>query len=241
MKNNRIILLLFLFLIIPFIANSQIQPTPKSYQKIKFIYLKKSNFKLDEKGFYADTIQLKTMFPYLGYEKTVRETGDTIGFVPIAKLKIYHQKIILEKMTQNNTVIYGTFDKKKNIVSLSIDHSSPETDFAYQLFGFPQNKLFNKEEFVYQKELTQLEIKSNGASRFKSIKQHKILWQNEEKTIGQFVSREELDQKTLNFVAFQKELPRLVSPIPIFENVNYGVKTIYAMEYHYELISVSYE
>ena len=58
---------------------------------------------MDEKGFYADTTQFKVMFPYLKYEKTTSETGAVIGFVPVSNLNIHHQKMILEKMTQNNT------------------------------------------------------------------------------------------------------------------------------------------
>lgn len=241
MKDNKSILLLLLFLIMPFIAISQIQPTPKSYKKIKFVYQKKSNFRLDEKGFYADTTQFNVMFPYLEYEKMSTESGAIIGFVPFTKLNIYHQKMILEKMTQHNTVIFGSVDLKKNKVQFSVDHSSPETDYAYQLFNFPQNKLNSSYYYTYKKNFSQLEIYSNGSTQLKTIPKNKILWQNEEQTIGQYDTTEKIDDKQLNVVIFQKELPKLVSPIPLFENANYGVKSIYAMEYHYELISVSYE
>lgn len=241
MKKNGSILLMFLFLMLPFMVVSQIQPTPKSYEKIKFVYLKKSNFRLDDKGFYADTTQFKILFPYLKYEKITEKAETIVGFVPISNLNNHHQKMILEKMTQHNTVIFGSVDLKKNKVQFSVDHSSPETDYAYQLFNFPQNKLNSSYYYTYKKNFSQLEIYSNGSTQLKTIPKNKILWQNEEQTIGQYDTNEGLGNKQLNVVVFEKELPKLVSPIPLFENTNYGVKSIYAMEYHYELISVSYE
>lgn len=241
MKNNKSILLLLLFLIMPFLAVSQIQPTPKSYQKIKFVYLKKSNFRLDEKGFYADTTQFKMMFPDLEYEKNSSNSGAIIGFVPLSKLNRLHKKTIAKKMTENNTVIFGLVEVKKNKVLFSVDHSSPETDYAYQLFNLPQNRLNSSHQFSYKNNFSLLEINSNATTQLKSIQKNKILWQNEEHTIGQYDTPEQEGNKQLNVVVFQAELPKLVSPIPLFENANHGVKTIYAMEYHYELISVSYE
>jgi hypothetical protein len=241
MKKNNAILVILGLLIIPFFGFSQIQPTPKSYQKIKFVYQKKSNFRVDEKGFYADTTQFKIMFPDLEYEKISFNAGAIIGFVPLSKLNRLHQKTITKKMTENNTVIFGLVDVKKNKVLFSIDHSSPETDFAYQLFELPQDKLNSAQYYTYKKNFSLLEMNSNATTQVKSVQKNKISWQNEEKTIGQYDSTEQGGNKQLNVVVFQTELPRLVSPIPLFENAKHGVKTIYAMEYHYELIAVSYE
>lgn len=241
MKKNNSTLLLFLFLIMPFIAVCQIQPTPKSYQKIKFVYLKKSNFRLDEKGFYADTTQFKVMFPDLAFEKVSDNAGAIIGFVPFSKLNMLHKKTIAKKMTEYNTVIFGLVEVKKNKVVFSVDHSSPETDSAYQLFNLMQNRLNSSHEYRYKNNFSLLEISSNATTQLKSIQKNKILWQNKEHTIGQYSTTGQEGDKQLNVVVFQAELPRLVSPIPLFENAIHGVKTIYAMEYHYELISVSYE
>lgn len=240
MKNIYSILLHFFFLITPFIAFCQIQPTPKSYHKIKFVYQKKSNFSIDDKGFYADTTQFKVLFPDLEYEEIKTNSGAIIGFVPLSKLNRLDQKTITKKLTEHNTVIFGLVDIKRKKVLFSFDHSSPETDFAYQLFNLPQSKLNSSNEYTYRKKFSILEINSNATSQIKSVSKNKIYWQNEEKSIGQYTT-DELGDKQLNVVIFQTELPRLVSPIPLFQNADHGVKSIYAMEYHYELIAVSYE
>jgi hypothetical protein len=226
---------------VPLTVFCQIQPEPKSYQKIKFVYQKKSNFKLDENGLYADTTQLKVLFPEVEYEKINSNTGNIIGFVPHSKLNRLHQKTIAKKMTENNTVIFGLVDLKKNNVLFSIDHSSPETDMAYQLFKLPQNKLNSSLYYTYKKKFTLLEMNSNATTQVKSIVKNKIRWQNDKQTIGHYDTQDKSEHKQLNVVIFQEDLPRLVSPIPLFENAKAGIKTIYAMEYHYELIAVSYE
>lgn len=241
MKINNLIPIVLLFLIVPLTVVSQIQPTPKSYQKIKFVYQKKSNFKLDEKGLYADTLQFKEMFPTIQFEKITTESGTVIGFAPLSNLNILDKKTIAKKMTQNNTVIFGLVDIKKNKILFSVDHSSPDTDVAYQLFNLPQDKLNSTYYYSYKKNFSVLEMTSNATTQLKSIKNNKIAWQNNEQTIGHFDTSVALENNQLNVVVFQKELPRLVSPIPLFENANHGIKSIYAMEYHYELISVSYE
>jgi hypothetical protein len=241
MKKNNAIRVILLFLFLPLTVVSQIQPTPKSYQKIKFVYQKKSNFKLDEKGFYADTLQFKEIFPTIKFEKITTDSGTIIGFAPLSSLNMLDKKTITKKMTQNNTVIFGLVDVKKNKILFSIDHSSPETDIAYQLVNLPQDKLNSIHYYSYKKNFSLLEMTSNATTQLKSIKKNKITWQNKEQTIGHYDASVALENNQLNVVVFQKELPRLVCPIPLFENANYGIKSIYAMEYHYELIAVSYE
>lgn len=236
--NSKLCLLAFLLM--PIFGFCQIESVPKSYKTIKFVYQKKSNFTLNEKGFYADTTQYKVLFPDFEYEKFVTESGNEIGFTPIAKLTVLQRKTILKKMIEDNVLIYGTVDLKKNKVDFLIHHSTPENDFAHAIFNLPQNKLTSSYSYQYKKKFSLLEIYTNGVIQNVNILNNQITMQDEIANYGQF-SVKKGSETFLQVVQFDPKLPALVTPVPIFANVSKGIKSIIGIENHYSLISVSYE
>ena len=131
-------------LILPCSGICQIQPTPKSYHKIKFLYQKKSTLRLDEKGLYADTLQLKKMFPDVEFEKiklSEENNNTVVGFVPIEKLNGIHKNEILNHLSSNKCLIYGTAYPKKDLIDFTVDYNSPETALAYYLLEKKQKRV----------------------------------------------------------------------------------------------------
>ena len=115
-------------LILPCSGICQIQPTPKSYHKIKFLYQKKSTLRLDDKGLYADTLQLKKMFPDIEYEK-IKDALNRALQNPNKKQEIwemYNEKITIEF---DGKQFYAQIWSDNQIGLTQITHSSTEIIF----------------------------------------------------------------------------------------------------------------
>lgn len=231
-------------LILPCSGICQIQPTPKSYHKIKFLYQKKSTLRLDEKGVYADTLQLKKMFPDVEFEKiklSEENNNTVVGFVPIEKLNGIHKNEILNHLSSNNCLIYGTAYPKKDLIDFTVDYNSPETALAYYLFGKTQTQFSHTYSYTYLEKNARLEISSSGTKQAVAITKNQLTWINKDQLTGTFLVTEKPNTKKNQLIQIEKNLPRWISPIPFFENVQMGIKSIYDVEYDYQLITVSYE
>ena len=98
-----------------FLVNSQIQNEPKEYSKIIYTYHKKSNYIVNEKGIYADTILLKMDLPNKKFAK-VKSPVDSlkiVGYIPLYNIddndKLNIKRNILKCYSKINVI----FDLKK--------------------------------------------------------------------------------------------------------------------------------
>jgi hypothetical protein len=199
---------------------------------------------LDEKGLYADTLQLKKMFPDVEFEKiklSEENNNTVVGFVPIEILNGIHKNEILNHISTNNCLIYGTAYPKKDLIDFTVDYNSPETALAYYLFGKTQTQFSHTYSYTYLEKNARLEISSSGTKQAVAITKNQLTWINKDQLTGTFSVTEKPNTKKNQLIQIEKNLPRWISPIPFFENVQMGIKSIYDVEYDYQLITVSYE
>lgn len=223
---------------------SQIQEKPENFSKIKYTYHTSSNYYINEKGVYADTLLFQIDFPGKKYGKTQSIIDSTyiVGFIPKysfnAEEKVqlnrkislyYNSREVIHDLTTNKSEITIT---KPNVNLI------PET---IQNFIGPIPQLFNPTStstITYLNDTKYL-VENTVEKTVDSYKNNVISWLDEKKEMGLFDYN--LNQFTFkNLVIIDKNLDAAIVPTIRFANCEYGIMQIIAIPFTVTLVKVEY-
>lgn len=218
------------------------EKTPQ-YSKAYFVYERKSNYHIDEKGVYADTLLLKAEFPDLKYSR-VKHPIDSIrivGYVPLDKLSKKDKDELASSIYHTTELIEGVHDFKKNITRLKIrrdDANAKEVIKKY--LGERYHKFKHKETIDYNKQKIWLKFPSISYTKKFDTELKTIKFGSDTRLWGYY--RE--NRKTLlldNFVLLKEGLDNKIVPDVIFSNNEFGVEKIATIYQTIRLKSVTFE
>lgn len=223
---------------------SQIEETPKEYDKIVFRYTKKSNYYFNKKGLYADTLLLKIDFPDKKFvmSKFPNDSTSTAGFIPIYKLDT-KDNIILRKIVSQNysstEVIFDVKKRKSTITKKFTDTSLIPKD----LFDFLTVKPIQFKpvpSFITYKDNFQYLVENSIENTVDSYEKNTIKWIEGNEKVGMFDYQ--LNNLILtNLIYVDPKLNKYIVPTTLFSNCEFGVTKIISLLFTVELVSVSYK
>lgn len=213
------------------------------YSKVHFVYERKSNYQIVEKGVYADTLLLKIDFPEHQFlkVKSPRDSTEIVGFVPIEKFSSKQKKKLAGALYHTTERIAGTHDFEKNITKLEInrdDKNMRETfkkdlNESYPKFRYSITIDYNK-KMVF-KRLPNVSYDRKFATELKTIE-----FNANSKLSGYYTVTIEMLQLD-NFVVLKEGLNNKIVPDVIFSNNEFGVAKIATIQETMELKSVTFE
>lgn len=215
---------------------------PKEYKKIHFVYQQKTNYYIDEKGVFADTLLFQVDFPELKYAKVVSPNDSLFiyGFVSIKDLKRQDKKRLSSILYHNNQKFEGEFSVAKNTTIIKVERNDELTraifkkhlKSGYSTFRYTITIDYNKKTIFtdYPMAAYLLEFKSES----------KQILYDASKLSGVFKA-ENGDFIFENKVVLNDKLSNKIVTGQVFTNNFFGVEKITSVRDRYELISVSYK
>lgn len=243
MKKNKWLFFLILQ-ILSFNLFGQVVAKDNSKTKIHFIYYRKSNFLINDKGLYADTMFLKKSFDKLTYQLTKHpnDSTKTVGFIDLKFLTSKDQKRVINIFSNSNYKYDCYYNIKKNQTAMYITRiESDEVRLLLKkLFKDTYSHIYYNRIYInYNKIVKPNTIFQYGMYR---RKQDNVLikWYDENKIGGEFsITAGNLIYKDL--IIANPNLERHVTPFFLFKNCDYGIQKIITYFDTIELISVNLE
>lgn len=219
---------------------------PKEYSKIHFVYEEKSNFYLDDKGVYADTLLIANDFPNLKYTKVKSPTkaNAICGFVPYSDFAGQDKRRIVSSLYHHYETYEGTYDVKKQKTKMKVTRENKEIkEKVKKYFNEYFEKVVHKFQIDYTRENQNIIYKTWSGmlgDKEERVEKKEVFNFNEEKLIGLYKIENQYVELT-NIVVFNKMLNTRITPETLFSNVIFGVEKIITLSSTYELKSVTYE
>lgn len=235
MVQKCIFLVALLFASLTFGQNAK----AKDYSKIKFVYEKVSNYHLDEKGIYADTLLLQQDLKKNKYEKVASpvDPETTLGFISYDKLSSKEKKNIASSILHNAELISGEYDKQTNTTTLQVTR---EGHAVFKKVKEYLNKNVNgANSTVVINYATQQYSRKNYKKSFEEIGR-KITYEGKTKGFYAFQNKY-TDGELKVAIGFREDLPAVVLPDMVLLNNTNGVTTMSTIQGTTYLKSVSYE
>lgn len=213
---------------------------PENTKEIHFVYQKKSNYFINEKGVYADSILLAIDFPKMKFEMTNHPSDSTklCGFISFKKLSKENKKFIHGKIYHTNETIAGTYYIASKLTVFYVSRNDEETKTIFKkYFNESYYKFEYRQEFNYNTRIEKRQFPNvNYELKFNEI----------EKTISStspFLGNynevvNNIEYK--NIVVMNDNLYKFITPM-IFTNNVFGVEKIESINEIIELKSVRYK
>lgn len=236
--------LLTLFLFYSSAIFSQIEEAPTAYSKIYFTYTKKSNYYVDEKGIYADTLLLKLDFPEKTFFKRTFPKDSTIiaGFIPINFLTDT-DRITLNSIAQKNysrtEVVFDVKEKKSTITKILTDNSLIPTALFALLTKTPFQSKPSTSDITYKENFRYL-VENKAENTLDSYEKNVIKWIEGYENVGLFEYKMN-GQIMTNLVFVDPKLNKHIVPTILFANCEFGISKVVSIPFTVELIKVSYK
>ncbi|MEO5776469.1 MAG: hypothetical protein ABIQ27_06170 [Flavobacterium sp.] len=244
MKKIKLIFV-FILSISSFNLIGQSAASTDSNSKIHFVYHKKSNLFINEKGIYADTLLLKTGFKELTYQLTKHPTDSTktVGFIDLKRISKEDQKRIIGIFSHSNFKYDCYYNIKKNQTAMYVTRiENDEThDLLKSLFKDTfSNEYYNRIYIDYNKS-DKFYTNSRFSTLYKFNQKYIVIdWFDENKIGGEYKHLEgEVTYKDL--VLADSTLEKHVTPFFTFANCDYGIQKLVTFFDTTELISVNLE
>lgn len=231
MKKNLEKLLSILMLVLFF--NSSFSQTnfpeePKEYKKINFVYEQKSNYYIDDRGVFADTLLFKVDFPNIKYRKVINpnDSINVCGLVLLRDFKGEDRRHFCGIIYHTNQTYYGTYDASKNLTTFNIVRNDTKTRdifgkyFSERYSKFEMNLYFDYSEMVPDDFHKIIYTKDKTAGTFKKI-WNNILFEN--------------------IVILNPSLNKKITTNTFFSNNDFGVQKIITIHDTMTLIKVAYK
>lgn len=221
MKAIVVILLLF----VPMISSAQktFVKAPQEYKKIYFTYEVKSNYIVEEQGFFADTLLLKMDFPDIKYtlKPNPEDVTENVAYVAFDQMTKEDRKRLSGALAHCEKNIYGVYNLKKNRVTLK--HDRTRMDYEWESFIEYKTMDINQQKPMLIKDMPE-----------------KVVFDDVNKLSGTF-KKKSGDKVFENVIIFDETLPRYVTTDDAFFDGNYGVRKIITLYSTTELKSVTYK
>lgn len=223
---------------------SQIQfdKTPENAKEIHFVYEKKSNYYIDERGVFADTLLYQVDFPKLKYTKVISPSDSLFvcGFIKLKDFNDQEKRKLSAILYHANEKMKGEFNIKKNITIIKVERNDSLTrqvfkkhlKSSYSYFGYTITMDYNKKTIFLQFPLVEYlrEFKNDS----------KVILYSLNKLSGIF--KEEREEFIFeNIIVLNDVLSNKIVPGQIFTNNAFGVEKIKTVYNTIQLKSVSYK
>lgn len=213
--------------------------TPENAKEIHFVYERKSNYYVNEKGVFADSLLLATDFPKMKFEKINHPLDSTkiCGFVSFKKLNKENKKFLESTIYHTNEKIVATYFIPSKTTVFYVTRNDEE---ARNIF----NKYFNS---IYYKFEYRQEFNYNTGIEKRQYPRvnHVLKFEEIEKTIvpddAVHASYTEVRKNVVykNIVLMNENLSKFITPI-IFTNNAFGVEKLESINQTIQLKSVTY-
>ncbi|WP_447635489.1 hypothetical protein [Flavobacterium microcysteis] len=233
----------FLFCMILLANMTFAQKKTPEYTKAYFVYEKKSNYYIDEKGAYADTLLLKAEFPNLKFSmvKHPVDSAKTIGFIPLDKFSREDKKELASSVYHTTELIEGVHDFKKNITQLTIRRDDANTkEVLNKYLDERYHKFKYKKTIDYNKQKIFIKFPSISHSKKFDTELKTIKFDANSKLWG-YYREKHLNLLLDNFVLLKEGLDTKIVPGIIFPNNEFGVEKIATIHETIRLQSVTFE
>ena len=213
---------------------------PENTKEINFIYEKKTNYFINEKGVYADSILFVIDFQGIKFEMTKHPSDTTrfCGFLSFRNLSKENKKFIESKIYHTNETIVGTHYIASKLTVFYVSRNDEETKTIFKkYFNETYYKFEYRQEFNY---ITRIEKR-----QFPNVN-YELKFDKIEKTIdptnpylGNYTEvLNNIEYK--NIVIMNDNLFKFITPM-IFTNNVFGVEKIESINEIIELKSMTYK
>lgn len=235
-----------LFISLSNFAQSQIQDAPEHYTKIHFKYTVTSNYYIDEKGVYADSLLLKTDFPNKKFSltKLPTDTLNVVGFIPHYDFNEGEKTTLIRNIARYCSYKEITFNTKKK--QATITHYNPSlSHLPKYLADFIAPKAaallpVNTTSTITYMDNQMCRIKNTAEDTVESYKNKTIHWIEGMDYVGMF-DYPYGAHLYKNVVYVNPKLNKYIVPTLLFSNCEYGIEKIEAIPFTVVLVYVAYE
>ena len=243
MKKQIVTIVLLIFNI--WITIGQIQEAPEKYKRIKYSYQTVSNYYINEKGVYADTLLFQIDLPSKKYALTKfpQDTTLTVGFIAKYNFTPEEKSALKRSIFRYYKTRNVVFDVAKRQCSISI--ISPDESIIplniMEFFGennYPMSKISTST--ITYKDNYQYLVENKVENTLDSYEKNQIEWIKESENVGLFdYPLGNLLFKNIIFV--NQKLNKHIVPTTLYSNCEYGVTKITAVPFIVELTKVENE
>ena len=236
------------FLLLLFISTlsiAQIETPPTEYSKIHFVYHTTSDYYIDDKGVYADTLLFKIDLPEKKYAITKSPLDSTlvVGFMPKYSFNDEEKKVLNYKMIRYYKTTTVVFDYKKNkseVTTVFPDFNLIPKNVTDFLGASLSKNSFSSTSFITYKDNYQYKVENKVENTIDSYEKNVVRWIEGKENIGMFDYK--LDGVLYkNMLIVDSKLNKHIVPTTLFSNCEYGVTKVDAIPFTVNLIKVSYK
>ena len=244
MKKNKLILV-FIISVLSSNLFGQSTINSDSKTKIHFVYHKNSNLYINEKGIYADTLFLKTLFNELKYQITKHPTDSTkiVGFIDLKKISKDNEKKIIGIFGHSNFKYDCYYNIKKNqtIMYVTRIENDEIQDLLKKLFKDTYSKVYYIRIYIDYNKNDKFYTNSPFGTLYRFNPKNLVInWYDENKIGGEYTHLER-DVIYKDLILANPTLEKHVTPYFIFANCAYGIEKLITFFDTTELISVNLE
>lgn len=233
-----------LFYFVNCFSQDSFQIEPKEFQKIHFVYEEKSNYYIDDRGVYADTLLFSFEFPKLKYIKVKSpiNPNQTCGFINYERFIDKEDKRKLIGSIYHNTQIYeGIYDAKKNKTTIKVRRDRKDESFI-KVKNYLNESLTGFQfdiKIDYEKSIVEWTFPSTSwRKKFDEVKCEIVFDDN--KTSGYYIEKTPKFSMS-NMIFLNKNLNNKITPEMLFTNNDFGIEKVETLFSTYRLKSVTYE
>ena len=241
MKKALLILLLEIFITSSF-SQINFQEEPKEYKKIHFVYEQKSNYYIDERGVFADTLLFQVDFPKLKYTKITSPNDSTFvcGFISLKDFDSQEKKKLSAILYHGNQKLEGEYNLKTNTTIIKVERNNPVTREVFKKH-LKTSYLNFEYTITINYNLKTIFIKYPLVEYLKEFKnEFKKIVYDSDKLSGTFKEERE-DFIFENKVFLNAKLNNKIVPGQVFTNNSSGVEKIISVYNTFNLLSYSYK
>lgn len=221
-------------------SQATFEEMPEGTKEIHFEYERKSNYYINEKGVYADSLLIMLDFPKVKFENATHPLDSTkiTKFIPFKHFDSENRKYLASILYHSNEKSYATYYVSSMITVVYVKRDDEEIKKIFKKYlKTSYNKFEYRTQFDFRNKTVKIDFpRNNYFDSFKSIE--KEIYYNSE-VEGNFY--QEVKEKTFkSMVYMNNKLVKYVTPI-IFTNNNFGVEKIVNINDTIELKSVIYK
>jgi len=220
-------------------SQTKFNKTPENAKEIHFVYEKKSNYFVNEKGVFADSILLVTDFPKMEFKMINHPLDSTkiCGFVPFKKLNKENKKFIESTIYHTNEKIVATYYIPSKTTVFYVTRNDDEAKIIFKnYFHQTYYKFEYRQEFNYVTGIEKRQFpRVNYVLKFEEIE--KTITTKDNSNAYYTEVRKNVSYK--NIVLMNENLSKFITPI-IFTNNNFGVEKLESISQTIQLKSVTY-
>ena len=221
-------------------SQTKFDKAPVNAKEIHFVYEKKSNYFVNEKGVFADSLLLATDFPRMKFEMINHPLDSTkiCGFVSFKKLNKDEKKFLENTIYHTNEKIVATYYIPSKTTIFNVTRNDDEAKnifnkyFHQTYFKFEYRQEFNYNTGIEKRQFPRV----NYTLKFEEIE--KTITTKD--AINAYYTEVKKNISYKNIVLMNENLSKFITPM-IFTNNDFGVEKLESISETIQLKSVTYK